>query len=217
METVWIIGAGRFGGAAAEKLSGKHPDRLKIVLVDPLEEHLAECSGPGRELVQAGGVEFLHERLSETCFPDWIIPALPVHLAAEWCLKRLEAKGLARTTVPDPVPPRLPNPIFGNNGDLYISFARFRCPPDCPEPPDICTVTGKPRPEPLYARLQSISCPPFVSLTIRSVQLAPGCGGYRPEALIDLMEQAGAAPQGALISTACACHGVMTAVQFSGR
>ncbi len=215
METVWIIGAGKFGGAAAQKLSELNKPLKKIVIVDSIEENLNKCSGPNRELIWADGVRFLHERLTADQGPDWIIPALPVHLAAEWCLKRLESKGLARTEVPAAAAEILPNPMHGKNGDLYISIADFKCPPDCPEPADFCTVTRKPRPEPLFSQLRSISIPPFVSLTIRSVQLAPGCGGYRPQALTRLPDQVAAASEGALISTACSCHGVMTAVMFS--
>jgi hypothetical protein len=50
----------------------------------------------------------------------------------------------------------------------------------------------------------------YASLVVRSRQLAPGVGGYRPEDLFSMYErvQKGASPF--LISTACRCHGVVS-------
>ena len=47
-----------------------------------------QAAGPNRSLEQADGVAFLERNLHTDQEPDWIIPALPIHLAAEWCLVR---------------------------------------------------------------------------------------------------------------------------------
>ncbi len=88
MEKIWIIGMGRFGLRAVQELSENRKDG-HFVLVDPIQEHLVKGKGPNRVLEQTDGVDFLKRNLHKENGPDWIIPALPVHLAAKWCLMRL--------------------------------------------------------------------------------------------------------------------------------
>jgi hypothetical protein len=105
----------------------------------------------------------------------------------------------------------------GKTGDLYTSLANFLCPEECPEPAQYCTVTKQRRPKPLYQILEGIKAP-FESKVIRSQQLGPGVGGYRPAALLDLLENIKKRmepPRTILISTSCRCHGVTSALSFS--
>ena len=87
MKEIWIIGAGRFGRMAADRLTGKIRN-LHLVLVDLAAEKLHEAEGPGRTLIKADGAAYLAEHLpkGEEQHPDWIVPAVPIHLAAEWRL-----------------------------------------------------------------------------------------------------------------------------------
>ena len=85
MEKIWVIGIGQFGFIAYQRLSKDDKDR-HFTLVDPLEENLLQCKGANTTIEQADGVVFVEKHLREDCEPDWIIPALPVHLAAEWLL-----------------------------------------------------------------------------------------------------------------------------------
>ena len=106
--------------------------------------------------------------------------------------------------------------MIGKTGDLYTSLANFLCPEDCPEPSQYCTVTGKRRPKPLYKILMDLYGP-FESRVIRSQQLGPGVGGFKPEVLIDLVEDTQKrrdTDRLILISTACRCHGVTSALSF---
>lgn len=206
MKTIWIIGAGRFGMLALERLS--RPD-AHFILVDPEEIHIPQIPGRNLTQVKSLGPEFLNQHLEPSGGPDWIIPALPVHLAAEWCLLRCGPALLRRNPAPREIEILLPHCIRGENGDLYVTHADFMCPDNCSEPGDICTVTGKPRKQNMFDLLKHID-PGFKSLVIRSHQLAPGVGGYRPAQLFDLLDQVKNAAGRILVSTACRCHGVVT-------
>jgi hypothetical protein len=146
MKEIWIIGAGRFGRMAAERLSEKIKE-LHLVLVDLEEEKLRQAMAPGRELILSEGAAYLSERLSlkKETHPDWIVPAVPVHLAAEWLFLTQGEKMLQRVSIPKEMDPLLPNPLRTEDGNIFVSNADFLCPDDCAEPPKICTFTGKPR------------------------------------------------------------------------
>lgn len=212
MEKIWIIGIGQFGTLAYRRLSKSNKER-HFVLVDPLRENLLQCDGLNTTLEEADGVDFLEKHLDAGNKPDWIIPALPVHLAAEWFLVRLGTEKLRRIPLPPNIDLLLPNPIRGPEGNIYVSHAEFRCPDDCAEPRDICTVTGNPRKKNMFEILGDIQLPPFQSLNIRSHQLGPGIGGYRADHLFDLLAQVEQARGHHLVSTACRCHGVITGLE----
>lgn len=212
MEEIWIIGAGRFGSLACRRLfrTKKIPH---LVLVDTIKKNLSRCEGPSITLELADGVAFLHERLGQGKAPDWIIPALPVHLAAEWLLLRLGPQRLLRGPLPPDLDPLLPNPIRGKGGNIYTSHADFRCPDDCVEPRDICTVTKRPRQKDMFRVLEELRLAPFRSIVIRSHQLGPGVGGYRASQLFEILARVEQAKGRILVGTACRCHGVMTGLE----
>ncbi len=209
MEEIWIIGVGQFGFIAFDRLSKSGKER-RFVLVDPVKENLSRCKGPNVSLEQADGVEFLEQHLTAAKTPDWIIPALPIHLAAEWFLVHMGPARLRRVNLPAQLDPLLPNPIRGSDGNIYVSHADFRCPDDCAEPRDSCTVTGEPRKRNMFEILGDIQLPPFKALALRSHQLGAGIGGYRSEHLFSLLDKVERARGQILVSTACRCHGVIT-------
>jgi hypothetical protein len=163
MEEIWIIGLGRFGSIAYRRLSETYPDR-RFVLVDPVEENLLKCGGPATTLRISGGAEFLESNLKMGRNPDWIIPALPVHLAAEWILVHLGPARLKRISPPSEIDTLFPNPIRGSDGNIYVSHADFRCPEDCDEPRDICTITRKRRKQDMFELLENLYIKPFKAL-----------------------------------------------------
>lgn len=209
MKNIWIIGMGQFGLHAVRYLSKKNKD-IQFVLVDAVEENLNQAAGPNRSLELADGVAFLERNLHADSGPDWIIPALPIHLAAEWCLAKQKSERLSRVLLPAEIKPLLPNPLEASKGDIYVSHADFKCPGNCPEPRDICTVTQKPRKRNMFEILADLKMPAFQSLVIRSHQLGPGIGGYRSVMLLELLERVKQARSNLLVSTACRCHGVVT-------
>jgi hypothetical protein len=210
-----IIGCGRFGRRAAKEILRRSP-LSKISIVDHNSDALRNVCGLPVHTSSEDGLTYLHHFLAESISVDYIIPAVPFHLAFESVLARLKPSG-ARRTAPPPLP-GLPNQMRGKSGDLYTSFADFLCPEDCPEPSQYCTVTRKRRSEPLYRKLAALSGS-FQSKVIRSEQLCPGVGGFRPEALQNLFheveEKVRSRQSGLLlISTACRCHGVISALSL---
>ena len=202
----WILGYGRFGRLARERLHAARPG-VHIVAVD----HRDVDGHPGVEGVTADAVEFLNQNLR--LYPDvWIVPALPMHLAYEWIAGQLNRERRFR---PQPVPsglvPYLPNPFQGPDGQVYLSNADFRCPDDCPEPRSICTCTGKPRPQIMHTFLANLAYGDYTPFVIRSVQLAPGVGGYRTTTLLEGLDRLRQGTGPFLLSTACKCHAVMHA------
>jgi hypothetical protein len=211
MEKIWIIGLGRFGLHAVRYLSKKNK-HLQLVLVDSVEENLHQAQGPNRTLELDEGVAYLARNLKSSAGTDWIVPALPVHLAAEWCLTKLKNDGYCRSELQAEVKELLPNPMEGPTGDVYVSHADFKCPGDCVESRNICTVTQKTRKRNMFEVLADVKLPDCQSLVIRSHQLGPGIGGYRPQSLFDLLKRVKQAGRNFFISTACRCHGVVTGI-----
>jgi hypothetical protein len=212
MEEIWIIGVGQFGFIAFQRMSAAGPDR-HFVLVDPVKEHLLRCKGPTVTLEVSDGIDFCEKHLKKDCQPDWIIPALPVHLAAEWLMLHLGSDRVKRISLPAEIETLVPNPIAGSDGNLYVSHADFRCPVNCDEPRDICTITRKMRKQNMFELLENLDIELYKALTVRSHQLGPGIGGYRPEQLFELKGNVEQARGPVLVSTACRCHGVITGLE----
>ena len=209
MKEIWILGVGQFGLHAVQTLATEHP-HAHLVLVDPVESNLLRAAGPNRSLKVADGVTYTQKNLSSAeDGPDWIVPALPIHLAAEWCLRR-QGPRLRRYAVPKAIDPHIPNPMRGVGGNVYTSHAAFRCPENCSEPADICSITTEPRKKNMFEILGDLHLPSFEAIAIRSHQLGPGIGGYRPAHLFALAKRLETIRGGILLSTACRCHGVIT-------
>lgn len=207
-----IIGCGRFGSRAAEKLLKTNP-HSKIIVVDKDQEAIEKISHLPVETAVSDGLLYLDKFLSGGLKADYIIPAVPFHLAFEWILSQLKTSGVKRTKIPDIT--GLPNPLMGPTGDLYTSFADFLCPEDCSEPLH-CTVTGEHRPKPLFRRLMNLSGP-FESKVVQSQQLGSGVGGFRFERLLNLTKELKKKKDKRhliLISTSCRCHAVISALSF---
>ncbi|MDM8538748.1 potassium transporter [Desulfobacterales bacterium HSG17] len=209
MKKIWVIGIGRFGLLAVDRLSKKYK-HAHFVLADSENKKFELIQHPNCTLEQTDGVKFLCERLNPDNAPDWIIPSIPVHLAAEWCLCSMGADKIERIDIPYDIEPELPNPMRGKEGDIYVTHALFLCPDNCNEPENICTVTKAKRKPNMFDLLENIKIPGFQSLVIQSHQLAPGVGGLKPSQLFDLKKKLDQAQGKLLISTARRCHGVVT-------
>ncbi len=211
METIWIIGVGRFGSLALKRLSKQHKN-WKFVLVDKTMEKLTKAKGPNITIVNSDGIRFLTENLADTLV-SWVIPSLPVHLAGEWCLAQTYHKNLIKTQLPLDIDSLLPNPIHGKDGNVYVSNADFLCPDNCSEPENMCTVTRLPRKQDMFSRLESLNYKEYIPIVLRSRQLGPGIGGYSPKQLFSFLKQTEQQKNPMLLCTACRCHGVITAVE----
>jgi hypothetical protein len=217
MKTYWIIGGGQFGLSAAQKIRAQEPG-ANILIV---EENFAVCQQTeelGFQTICSEGIRYLTQNLIDEDYPDWIIPAIPLHVAFEWIQGKLSRKyKIEVIAVSGELESQLPNPIRGDKGQLYVSNADFLCPDDCSEPEEICTYTGEPRPRILNAFLEKIQHQDFKSIVICSRQLFPGVGGFTPKALFKALQMIKPEASPVLLSTACYCHGVVHALRiFSG-
>ncbi|MDF1591372.1 MAG: potassium transporter [Desulfobacterales bacterium] len=210
-QEIWILGAGRLGRRAAESLRQKYP-RAGIVLINSSGKACAQMDSSAFTVICREGVDYLFENLKEGRSPDFIVPMIPVHVTYEWMrLKLKKTHRIRPVAVPPEVFEKLPNPIRGADGQAYMTNATFICPWNCPEPDDICTHTGKPRPQILHRFLENIAHPEFRSMVVKSLQLAPGIGGYSPAVLFQALKTVASENDSVLLSTACRCHGVMHA------
>ncbi len=214
MESVCILGGGRFGLKAAEMLPKRFPE-MDITIVEVARSTCRKIEHLPLNLVCMDGITYLKDLLKSTDTPDWIIPAVPIHVAFEWIMRGLLSSLHAeQINVPEELAEVLPNAIKGSQGQLYISNADFTCSDNCPEPDELCTYTRKPRPRVLYKKLESIVYKDFRSIVIRSRQIVPGTGGFTPDDLYRALDLVASGLAPVLISTACKCHGVMSAVRF---
>jgi hypothetical protein len=142
---------------------------------------------------------------------DWIIPAIPHHVAFEWIRRKLEEN----RAIIDPIKPpaallgRIPNPMQAATGTVYASHADFICPENCPEPANNCFHTGKPRPDDLWRIIAGASVSGFKSIVIQSHQLLAGVGGYPFGALQKAYRSIHGYQGKVILATACRCHGVI--------
>jgi len=206
----WIIGYGRIGRRALERLQRKSPEAA-FSIVDPRLEEPSERT-PNVRWHGQDGVAFLaaHRWEVATAPSPWIVPALPRHLAFEWVAVHLrKTVKMVTTPVPDEVVAQLSNTVIGAEGQAYISTADFICRLDCREPRGKCPVTGAQRPFDLYRHLAGIRIEGYRSVVVRSHQLVPGVGGYRGRQLEEALQIIKTQPGHVLLSTASKCHGVM--------
>jgi len=211
MKSIWILGAGKFGLKAAKTMRRKN-SRTEITIIEKKSEICNQIEKFDFKTVCMDGIEYLDQNLKGIDYPDWIIPAIPVHVAYEWVRLKIKGNyGLKTIPVPEGVIMSLPNVFKGKRCEIYMSIADFICPDNCPEPDDLCTHTGKPRPFTLYKKLESIKHDNFCSVVVRSRQLSPGVGGYSPKTLFHALDVIKASTIPVLLSTACRCHGVMHA------
>lgn len=208
----WILGAGRFGKIAANRLSRAYPQAvLTVVDTDPEEE-----IGDGIRVVRQDGVRWLWNMLRSQAETDMIVPAIPIHVVYEWMKYAVQdAYAVAPMDIPESWKKQMPHPIRGKIGQIYTSHADFICPDNCPEPKDRCTVTKKPRPKDLFRLLREIHIGDACAIIVRSHQLLPGVGGLYPSDLSFVRETAlKNARRPLFLATACRCHGVGNAFRL---
>lgn len=209
MENIWIIGSGQFGILAAKWLI-RQGRAMNLTLVDQDPEALKQAERLGCRVEEAEGAAFLDAGLVRDGGPDWIIPAVPIHLAWDWCRLKMGKERLVPASLPQGLKKRLPNPMDGAKGEIYVTHADFLCPPNCNEPDKRCTWTGKPRKEDMFRLLARVHFPGVRPVVIHSVQLGPGLGGYPPNALFEFLANIGQCPGPLFAATACRCHGVIS-------
>jgi hypothetical protein len=214
VDNYWIIGGGQFGLRAARALE-KIDRSNRIRIVEKQKDVCRQLDRMGIETVCMDGLQYLTHELTRGHDPDWIIPAIPLHVAYEWIRARMsDTCTFADIAFPDELLCILPNPIQGEPGQFFISIADFKCPAGCSEPQNICTQTNKPRPMILHEFLKTVQLKDFTSVVVQSQQLAPGVGGYTPGALNKALHRIQITQGPVLLSTACSCHGIIQALKL---
>lgn len=212
--SIWILGAGRFGRLAAERLTKRFHD-ADFLMIDQRPDRLTTLAEQlGVKTCAEDAIPFLAgEDLTEDL---WIVPAIPVHAAFEWLLR---GTGLSTRAVSIPVPEsvdaQVPNPYRVSDGTVYASHATFLCPDVCSEPEALCTYTHQPRLGNLFDELAAIDLPDYRVQVLRSWQLAPGVGGYTGGQLRDLERRVLEEKGSYLIATSCRCHSVINALRWN--
>lgn len=207
MEKVLVLGAGKFGRRAIAALAGRAG---KIVVVDYNPAALAFPDNDRIVTVCAEGITFLAGNESQDY--DWIIPALPLHVAYAWLLARLRDTGMKMTPVPQGVD--VPGCFYSENGTVYATLSAHICPEDCPGPDDFCDLTGEERGKPLYRLLSALCVDGYETHLLHSCQLAPGIGGYSSAQLANLLAAVAGSRLPGLVITSCACHAVINAFVY---
>lgn len=214
IKNVWVLGAGKFGLKAVERIKRMYPE-VNFTVIDQKKANAGSIISTHRGVyVRRDGIEFLDKELVETNGPDWIIPAIPVHVASEWIKRRLSSsRDVQGIDLPERVAAALPNTQRGKQGELYSSLADFFCPDDCNEPYGFCTITKEKRPYRLYDLLSSIQIEPYKTVVIKSRQICAGVGGYRPADLIRTLKEVRRYNSPVLLCTSCKCHAVVSGFQ----
>ena len=212
MESFWILGAGHFGSLAAKRIL-RRKRKCSLLVVDHRQNALDGLRERPLKIIKQDAVNFLSSHSGKG--NEWIIPAVPQHVAFSWLCQQLSKEGkVTPLAAPKVLDEQIPNPMRGKGGVLYTSFATFRCPDDCDEPEGVCRVTRKDREANLYELIQRIELPDYKTLVVRSYQLTPGVGGYQLSTLWRLLEAARSSKKDILVATACRCHGVINALRF---
>ncbi len=215
MESFWILGAGRFGSLAVQRIV-EQKGESRLLVVDHDARALKELKDEPIQVIEQDAIDFLanHPGLGS----EWIVPAIPMHVAFTWLCRELSEEGEVMTLpVPAKVDHQVPNPLRDKTGALYTSFASFRCPDNCDEPPERCPVTGEPREANLFDIIRDVTVEGYVTRVLRSHQLTPGVGGYRLSVLWALLEGVRSTEKNVLVATACRCHGVIDALHWEGN
>ena len=215
MKEIWVVGGGKFGQKAVLKLGKKFPDHDMICV----EKNAAKCESLSNGVCKVyceDGIGFLTYHLKKENPPEWIVPAIPIHVVFHYLETMLFSKScLVPVQLPAAFLKALPNPIIGSNNEVYVSVADFICPDNCPEPADFCTVTHKKRAFYLYDRIADRCPEDFHPIVIRSHQLAPGVGGILPQDIFNALETIRISTKPIVLATACKCHGVISPFRLS--
>jgi hypothetical protein len=219
MASFLILGAGKFGLLAIQRLSAQDPE-ARLVVVDRQPAALARARSlevKGVDLVEAEAIDYLAAHLGPEPPWSWLIPMVPVHVAYAWLLAGpLAGQGWGPGEVPGELEDLAALAIRGAEGELYLSRATHVCPDDCAEP-EVCPVTGEERGQPLFQKLAEASRPELPLHVVASRQLAPGVGGYSPRRLLELAAAVAGAKGPLLVATACRCHGVVHGLRRKGE
>lgn len=226
-----IAGGGHFGARAA-KYAKESGARVAIVDLDP---HCAAADYADRTLaayengaLETGGsavlfvqdaVGFLLDLLRLTT-PDYIVPAVPGHLAG-WAVERwLKSKGLcvspsgAVRRVASAMPQGTILYTDDESGVIVMSYMPqgLICRVPCQQPGDRCPTTGRVKAGPMHRLLsEAAKRNADLSRVFVSRLVGPEAGCFTGEELAFLISDLGhlSPPYTLAVGTSCECHGIL--------
>ncbi len=212
MKKIWVLGAGKFGRLALESIL-RHLPEVEITLID---SRATGVDVKGVTFFCEDGINWLVKNLEREGAPDMIIPAIPVHMVAEWMKEKSDGNAtLAPAPFPKHLLTRIPHSLQNGDSQAYVSHADFLCPENCGEPELYCSYTGEERKEDMFRLLADLKDTGCTVLVVRSYQLFPGVGGIYPEDMWSLLDSAhNFLDKPLLVATACRCHGVVDCLQY---
>jgi hypothetical protein len=210
LNQVFIVGFGKFGRLAlTQGIRRWRKDRIWIIDSRP-EALINRALGASVGIrILADGPLFLTHFQKWIGDEDWIIPAIPIHLAWSWLGLNLKTpQGYRAVLPPENFGKALPFHQINTQG-LYLSYADFLCPEKCPSPKHHCYKTKEKRAVPLWKFITDQQDLKGSLGVIESRQIAPGVGGYAFKELKRIRDLARKTAPPFFVATACRCHGVM--------
>jgi hypothetical protein len=213
LSRIFIVGYGKVGREILPRVKRNwRRDRIWIIDHDPAA--LTRESTLHGLVVLADGPQFLNRYQKWIRDEDWIIPALPIHLAWHWLTLNLRASYKLRSIRPEYLL-GMQFPYKNVSGStLLVSYADFVCPDGCPAPIGRCFKTRLKRPLPLWKFLETQNPSRGSHYVIESRQMAPGMGGYPFGELRKALTQGLKSGPPFFIATACRCHGVINGLTW---
>ncbi|HMK64630.1 MAG TPA: hypothetical protein VK564_02475 [Thermodesulfobacteriota bacterium] len=213
MSRIFIAGFGKVGREILPWIKRRW-SREQIWIIDHDPGTLSLESTLHGLAVLDDGPRFLTRYQQSISDKDWVIPALPIHLAWDWLALNLKTVYKTRSIPPEVLlGESLPyQHLTGHT--LFASYADFVCPDGCPAPLGHCFKTRQKRPLPLWKFLEKQNPPKGTLHVIESRQMAPGMGGYRFGELRKALKQALENDPPFFLATACRCHGVINGLTW---
>lgn len=196
-----VVGGGRIGEKASDYFFNLGKDFL---IIDHDENCRAAKKYP-EKFLRAEAKELVE--MTEKYRPDFIIPAAPLHVAAE-ALTSLGYK--ADDRMAESFFSYLPSRIIisFSNGSVAVSYNKDLCLENCRQP-EVCPITKIRKPTEMYELLKFCIPEAFVLV---SETIAAGIGGFKGEVFLELVRKARNSNE-MIVATACKCHGIVTALK----
>jgi len=209
-KTALVIGGGNYGTKACRFFKEQ---KAQVILVN-------NDSGCKAKSFVAKGDFILKDagdawELALKLKPDFIVPTHPDHTCGKWIREYFHLKPLPDSI--SKVTRRLPQSLLLGcdepNARLIFSYMTKGqlCREDCPYLRNKCSLTGEPRPVPLYRLLEYAVFGLFdCGKIFASEQLAPGVGAIKASEFLDFIKEVKIKnPKTLAVGTACLCHGVL--------
>ena len=209
--TVLLIGGGKHGANAGKYFKDQ---AARVILVD----NNPDC--PAREFVSNGDFHASDAKdaweLALRLKPDFIVPTCPGHTLGKWIGEHFHLRPLPDflLRVLGRLPSRL---VLGCDETKAVLVSSYMtsgetCSGSCIPYPARCTVTGEPRPAPLFRLLDYAIAGLFdCGKIFESEQMAAGVGAIRTSEFLAFVQEIEARkPRTLAVGTACHCHGILT-------